>query len=210
MFNDSSKPFADTFVPVNLVDQWHHVVQIYHCVSGSLTSPGGAIYTNEMQCWLDGVNTTNQYYTKTNVSVSLLQGFNIGTYRAASARWFNGSIDEVAMWQRALSTNEILELYTNGLAGRSSLTYAPPQILSLATNSAAGGYNLAWKGLTGHQYGIQVSTNLIDWSAPFISGFTASSTKPVITLSPTPGSGAFYDPGLTNGTQRFYRVVLQQ
>jgi hypothetical protein len=210
MFNDSTKPYADTWVPATLSDQWHHVVQIYHCVSGGLTGSNSAPYTNEMQCWLDGVNTTNQYYTKTNVSLSLIQGFNLGTYRAASARWFNGSIDEVAMWQRALSSNEIVALYTNGLAGYSVLSYAPPQILSLTPDPTAGGYSLSWQGLSGHQYGVQVSTNLINWSAPIVTGFTASSAKPAITISATPGSTGFYDPGLTNGGPRFYRVVLQQ
>jgi hypothetical protein len=205
MFTDGTKPSCDFYVPVSQVDQWHHVVQIYRAISANP-------YTNSMECWLDGVLRANAFLTKTNVSVTSLLGFNIGTYRSASGRWFNGYIDEVAFWQRALSTNEIVQLYTNGLAGRSSLTFAPPQILSFkATNSPAGSYTLSWNSLIGQQYGVQASSNLVDWATAslILTGYAATSATPAITIAPAPAPGSFYDPGLTNGSHRFYRLLLE-
>ena len=133
-FADNTKPYCDVYVPASQVDQWHHVVQIYRRVSDNP-------YTNSMECWLDGVLRTNLLVTKTNASLANLAGFNLGTYRAANGRWFKGQIDEVALWQRALATGEVVQVYTNGLAGKSALT---PFISSIAfglvspTNNAAG------------------------------------------------------------------------
>jgi len=39
--------------------------------------------------------------------------FNIGTYRDANDRWFEGKIDEVYVFNRALSADEISDLYNN-------------------------------------------------------------------------------------------------
>jgi hypothetical protein len=208
MFSDSSKPYADTYVPANLVDQWHHVVQIYRTVSGSLTLSNSEPYTNEMECWLDGVMTTNQFYTKTNVSVTNLLGFNIGTYRTATGRWFNGYIDEVAMWQRALSPAEVSQLYAVG-RNHFPVPAANLTILSLTPNATpANSLTLSWQAVAGLKYGVEGSSDLVNWSAPFLTGYTATSTIPVITIVPAPAPGNFYDPGMTHGSQRFYRLLL--
>ena len=42
----------------------------------------------------------------------------IGGHAVTNARWFNGLIDEVAIYNRALSANEIQQHYQNGLSGR--------------------------------------------------------------------------------------------
>ena len=110
-WSDNTKPSFDVYVPVSQVDQWHHVVQIFRKVSDNP-------YTNSMDCWLDGVLQTNLLMIKTNAYMTNLAGFNFGTYRSANGRWFNGLIDEVALWQRALSPAEVVQIYTNGLANR--------------------------------------------------------------------------------------------
>jgi PGF-pre-PGF domain-containing protein len=40
-------------------------------------------------------------------------GFHIGTYRSADDRWWNGSLDDVSIFTRALSDREITALYSN-------------------------------------------------------------------------------------------------
>ncbi len=46
---------------------------------------------------------------------SLSQILNIGKSTEGTGYYFNGIIDEVAIWNRALSESEIKEIYTNGL-----------------------------------------------------------------------------------------------
>ncbi len=58
----------------------------------------------------------------TNTSGAITNGgvgnptFRIGAYRNDSSTKFNGSIDDVMVWNRSLSTSEVLELYTSSLA----------------------------------------------------------------------------------------------
>ena len=205
-FSDNSKPYYDVYVPVSQVDQWHQVMQIYRKVSDNP-------YTNSMECWLDGVLQTNLLVTKTNAYLTNLAGFNFGTYRAASTRWFKGQIDECALWQRALGSNEVVQVYTNGLAGVSVLALATPQITALKSSTVpAGSYLLSWRAQAGLKYSVFASSDMLNWQPAFVTGYTTASGTATIIISATQPApnGGYYDPGLQGATRRFYRVQVQQ
>ena len=205
-WSDDSKPHFDVYVPVNQVDQWHHIVQIFRKVSDNP-------YTNSMDCWLDGVLQTNLLMIKTNAYMTNLAGFNFGTYRSASGRWFNGLIDEVGLWQRALSPAEVVQIYTNGLAGKSALGPAPPRILSFKPNtSPAGSFILSWQAQSGLKYGVVASSDLTGWQTAVVTGYTTAVGTASVILSPKqpPPAGGYYDPGMNGATRRFYRVEVAQ
>lgn len=93
-------------------DTWYHIAETYDSTTKTVT------------IYLNGVSQgTLSLGTNTFVSADALR---LGTYRLASTRYFNGSIDEVAIWNRALSASEINNantgiaadsLYQRGLAG---------------------------------------------------------------------------------------------
>lgn len=68
--------------------------------------------TNTLQTYIDGVPLLSASYTESDLRT--ITGFHIGTYRSATDRWFDGLIDEVAIWDRVLSSGEIAQLYNNG------------------------------------------------------------------------------------------------
>ena len=205
-WTDGTKPHFDAYIPVNQVDQWHHAVQIFRNIS---VTP----YTNVMECWLDGVMQTNMFLTKTNAYMTNCAGFNFGTYRGADTRWFKGQIDECALWQRALGSNEVVQLYTNGLAGKSVLTLAAPQITAIKSATVpVGSYLLSWKAQAGLKYSVFASSDMIHWDPAMATGYTTPSGTATIIVSATQPApnGGYYDPGLHGATQRFYRVQVAQ
>ena len=59
-----------------------------------------------IKLYLNGIEATHN----TNISTAIFNGFKIGSYRGWGGRYFNGQIDEVCIWNRSLSRNEIREL----------------------------------------------------------------------------------------------------
>ena len=68
---------------------------------------------------LDSLSTRGQVGTGENV---LIGGFAIGG-RADGSFWWNGSADEVALYSKALTTEEISAHYANGTATSPAATY---------------------------------------------------------------------------------------
>lgn len=96
-------PTGDGIGPAVDDDEWHHVVAISeHEVS--------------MSIWVDGelVATGNPPTLVNNGSPNL----NIGANPNAGGRDWNGEIDDVAMWDRPLTDDEIVEIYTMGREGQ--------------------------------------------------------------------------------------------
>jgi len=85
--------------------EWHHV-----CFQ--LGASGQKIYIDG---FLDIENTSNTMVS--GYGSSTKKPFAIGgVYRVTHSRWdhgINGSIDEIALWTRALTTNEVKKLYNN-------------------------------------------------------------------------------------------------
>ena len=102
-------------------------------------------------------------------------------------RFFRGQVDELALYNRALTTNEIAAIYA---AGASKI--APP---SLAMSLASGSVLLSWPA-SAVAYGLISSTNLIagTWETvtnmPVVNGLRKEVSLPVATPA-----------------QRFFRLV---
>lgn len=80
------------------VDEWHHFCGTYDGV--------------EMRLYLDGMLNSSQAKTG-NIHVSS-EALRVGTYSYYSGWYFNGTLDEVALWNRTLSPTEVTLLYLNG------------------------------------------------------------------------------------------------
>lgn len=142
--------------------QWHHVVHVF--------SPSGANTT--LSVYINGVKVGATVSTATaNMNFTSL---NFGAARIG-LRVFDGMLDEVAVWDRSLSANEVTELHQRGLASlalTADLAAAGKGFVSVETSDPGMGqtfgtglYNLNEQALVeavpalGHV--------LTDWVAPF-------------------------------------------
>ena len=83
------------------LDEWHHLALTYDEAAG-LT-----------RFYIDGEEVTSALgYPGGDLAAT--DGFHIGTYRGADDRWFNGMIDDMAVWDRALNQAEIEWLWNEG------------------------------------------------------------------------------------------------
>lgn len=85
--------------------QWHHVAHVF-------TASGG---TTRLDVYLDGV-----FFGSRTASTSSISFTNLHFGRARSGttgRDWDGMLDEIGLWTRALSNMEVAELYHRGLAG---------------------------------------------------------------------------------------------
>lgn len=86
--------------------QWHHFVGTSDAAS------------NVHTLWIDGVNMASQGLTGSITSDPNLP-LMVGENPQANGREWNGEIDDVAIWNRALSESEILQIFNAGQAGTS-------------------------------------------------------------------------------------------
>ena len=90
----------------NLYDnKWHHIVGVK---DGS---------NNKLKIFVDGILENEIVAPHTGGFESPPTGISIGWRNSTSVDFFNGSIDEVAIYNKALSTSEIFRHFTNGLNG---------------------------------------------------------------------------------------------
>ncbi|MFA6315415.1 MAG: LamG domain-containing protein [Candidatus Paceibacterota bacterium] len=106
-YSDPGKPSFytdDTWISANSTvndNKWHHIV-VVHEVTGSLTT----FYKDGVA---DGSATINNPYTTSHLlAIGLRQG------DASFPQMYQGSIDDVRIYNRALSVPEILNLYNSG------------------------------------------------------------------------------------------------
>jgi hypothetical protein len=110
------------------------------------------------------------------------------TNNGASFRgFFKGSIDEINFYDRALSDTEI-----GALSGQTVQALDGPRFQSIKLSTFSG-CRLTFDGVAGIGYGLQISTNLLDWVTLTNLPVTSSSTT-------------FIDLSATNHQQRFYRA----
>jgi|688.fasta_scaffold11033_8 hypothetical protein len=142
LFCDNTAPTADVSASEQVPDAsttntWHHILTVF--------TPATATEAGSLIGFLNGVQEYN-LVIPVNTTVVAAEGFHIGTFRGATDRWFNGSIDEVAIWDRALTLSEAQEVYARGNAGDSltsvkinvALSASPP---TSGTVSGSGLYN---------------------------------------------------------------------
>lgn len=104
-------------------DTWHHVVHTF-TVSGSNVVA---------EVYLNGVKQTITNATQPLANMNF-SGINVGKARDGTSpgRYFNGTIDEFAVWTRPLSEAEALEVYNLGVAGAGIPEPASAAIIGLA------------------------------------------------------------------------------
>lgn len=89
--------FTQTFM-APVLGTWYHVTSRYeHGV---------------LDVYIDGVHSGTSSSGSGNLQTAT--GFHIGTYRGARDRWFNGLIDDVRIYDRAISETEIKMLHGGG------------------------------------------------------------------------------------------------
>ncbi|MCK5612722.1 LamG domain-containing protein [Candidatus Pacearchaeota archaeon] len=85
---------------------WHHVALVYNDI--------------DIRIYLDGSLDSNGADNPKAHTTGIYNGtaqFNVGSNVDASAEYFDGLIDEVIVFDRALSAAEILYIYNNGIDG---------------------------------------------------------------------------------------------
>lgn len=142
--------------------QWHHVVHVF--------SPDGANTT--LSVYINGVKVGATVSTATaNMNFTSL---NFGAARTG-LRVFDGMLDEVAVWDRSLSANEVTELHQRGMASlalTADLAAAGKGFVSVETSDPVMGqtfgtglYDLNEQALVEAVPALGHILN--DWAAPF-------------------------------------------
>jgi uncharacterized repeat protein (TIGR02543 family) len=157
---------------------WHHVA---------------AVLTDNVQIlYVDGVAGPNGAVPA--VALATSQPLLIGLDPCCGGRYFRGGIDEVAIYNRALSASEIQTLYATGSAGK---CVPPPYITSLIQTQNTA--NVFWLAQRGMPYLLQYKTNL-----------NAPTWVNLLDMTATNSIANELDSNLGNAAQRFYRVQLLQ
>jgi len=113
-------------------NQWLHIVATY---SGSETPAAGraAIYLNGL---VRDTHTGNDNTSPTGLTGNVKPGqvAGLGREGAAGASYFTGLVDDVALWKRALTAEEVGTLYQAGLSGQSlgDLLTLPTPLIELS------------------------------------------------------------------------------
>jgi len=102
---------------------------------------------------------------------------------------FNGLVDEVMVFNRALSVMEVQTIYNTGAAG-----LCKGAGFSAIAPDAGGQIRLTLGGRTGGSFRLDASTNLLNW-------------VPLATLTNASGSLQYDDATAANFNHRFYRLL---
>ncbi|RLI98258.1 MAG: hypothetical protein DRO99_01145, partial [Candidatus Aenigmatarchaeota archaeon] len=94
--------------------RWHHVAGVYERNDDEIIVYADGSYLGV--CDISSIS---------GQSLDTGSNFNIGTY--GSGQWFNGTIDEVGIWDRALSSDEVKQLYHLGFAKFNATWYVHDQ-----------------------------------------------------------------------------------
>ncbi len=96
------------FGSTNIADnQWHHIAVVL--------PDDGSTDISEALLYVDGQLETNCSAAACPVNTASAENVKIGTHYASTAQYFNGMIDEVKIYNSALSEKDIKELYKTDL-----------------------------------------------------------------------------------------------
>jgi hypothetical protein len=171
--NNSYRMVGTAAVPLG---QWSHVALVYDGTNRTFYLNGA----------VSGVSTAPAMSAETDTS-------SIGNVVPNNGASFNGGIDELTLYNRALTFDEIADIYLAGSYGKCAggpLNIEPGSAHPLSSN----GMYLMLKGAVGPTYMVQASTNLLNWSS--ITNFSLSNSP-----------FYFTDPSATNYKWRYYRAV---
>jgi hypothetical protein len=118
--------------------------------------------------------------------------FNIGRYGGNSSGYFNGIIDEIGIWGKALTSSDITSLY-NGGAGRG---YDETNALFSTSSTLLGYYGLnetsgANVFTSGNVNSIPTANVRYSTSSPNISSYSLSRVEEIVNASSTPSPPKF-------------------
>jgi hypothetical protein len=152
--------YTDSSLALNT---WHHVVATYN--------------TSVVSLYVDGQLMKN-YTGVTYPLITNNENFYIGSVEN-SYFYFNGSIDEVRIYNRTLSADEILAIYNSTV---------PSYInnYSLLSTDSNGDYNYTWSTATAGNYEIKANTTYNDVSAEKTSVLTVNDYYMNMTLNLNP------------------------
>jgi hypothetical protein len=145
-------------------DSWHHIVSI--------------LTTSQMKMYIDGSEVSS---SPANISgVCDVNNISIGARnnRGTNGNWFNGDIDQVRIFSKALSSNEVGKLYGNG-AGEIACAYT-----STTDDAAYPIANTAYYKLDNNSKDSARSTGKFNEGAIF-NGSSSKIVLPTSTFSPS-------------------------
>lgn len=100
---------ASTYSTGNLNNNWNHFVLVFDNSLG-INITNVKLYENGVL--LSNICTT---YGNGDIDTGNLYPLTIGKYHAVNLHYFNGNIDDIGLWNRALSQQEITNLFNNNL-----------------------------------------------------------------------------------------------
>jgi hypothetical protein len=119
--------------------------------------------------------------------------------------YWDGRMDDLGIWGRPLSANEIASIYVNGLEGL-DLTNAIDEavvlpripVFDVVRDAATGDFTFSWEADEGLYYAVDTSTDLLSWQE-LLTGFPDGGA--------TEGALTYTDTNIPqDGAQRYYRA----
>jgi len=159
--NDTSEDITsgDSVVDDN---NWHHVAVVYPS-NGTRSK----IYLDGVRDNADGAGLTN--YTTTNSPLV------IGRRQEGSDHYFNGTIDEVHIYNRSLSAEEVNWSYLRGLSGLKSNVSTNGSVLYIPFNESSGNKSVDYSNTTGGAITSANNGTLYGYDSPIV--YNASGGK---------------------------------
>jgi len=140
---------------------------------------------NVIKYYLNGVKDDNEDSFGNTLNI-VETDMMLGSDPPGVTEWFNGKLDDMYLYNRALSDEEILQLYNN--------TIAPPQNIRIEINSNIA--TIRWDAVSGSIYNVYSSSipyeTFANWTLE-ISGITATTWNDTI-----------------SSAKKFYRVTAVQ
>jgi hypothetical protein len=173
---------AVSTVTVTDTTNWHHIVA---------TKDGATAHI-----YIDGVDVTGPVSNQTPIATS--NSLYIGSQYGGGGRWFNGLLDEPAIYLTALDASRVQAHYEKGKPPASDT--APPLVTLAvpAAGAAVADSTPTFSGQSGTDLGDQPTVTVRIYSGGSATG------SPVRTATATPGVGGAYavdsSPPLANGT----------
>ena len=131
-------------------EEWINLVHVFSNANNNVIL---SVYTNGAFVFSKTVSSGSMF------DWNQVRGFHIGAYRSATSpangRCFKGMVDELALWNRPLSSNDVIAVYQRG-AGGQKLEFTPEEMpvisldgetaysLNISDGLPAGMYNNAW------------------------------------------------------------------
>lgn len=169
----------------------------YHVVAVTTEGSGTALYIN-------GVLESTGGEPNLDIQLAAATNLYIGANPQSAGREWNGQIDDVAIWTRPLTTDEITSIYEEGSAGRSlgsllGMASAPSiAITSFSYNAATHQVTLVWTSAAGTNYTINYSTGLNDWTGTINNSYPGTAPTTTYTF-PVPAA-------VSGASKLFFRV----